>query len=337
MAAKENDDFDLGKPERLFNLTCTLLYAVEGLTKNQILQTVRGYDNEYKEGGNNATLERKFERDKKSLREIGIRLESTIPKHEDENNQATTYRIKRDSFFWPTSVKLTPRQLALLNLAAEAWAGGSLSSDASRGITKLRALGIVGQSSDIIGISPKIHTFEPSFKDIDFAISESQVIRFDYRNPKSGAIETRTLQPWLMRQIAGAWLVLGFDETREEARNFMLRRIVSKVEPVLEGREVRVFELPEQTVIDAAVKDLDDHAKSQVAVLKVARGSEAWFRYELDLATSMKDDLLTLNYHDLFVLAEQLREYADQIEVVEPKELASLVELGFRKVVDLHG
>ena len=337
MASKENDDFDLGKPERLFNLTCTLLYATEGLTKNQILQTVRGYDTEYKEGGNNATLDRKFERDKKSLREIGIRIESEIPKHEDENNQVTTYRIKRDSFSWPTSVKLTPRQLALLNLAAEAWAGGSLSTDASRGITKLRALGVVGQSSDIIGISPKIHTFEPSFKDIDFAISESQVIQFDYRNPKSGDIETRILQPWLMRQIAGAWLVLGFDEAREEPRNFMLRRIVSKVEPVLEGREVRVFELPEQSVIDAAVKDLDDHAKSQVAVLKVTQGSEAWFRYELDLTTNNKDNLLELNYHDLYVLAEQLREYADQIEVVEPKELATLVELGFRKVADLHG
>jgi proteasome accessory factor B len=336
MASKENDDFDLGKPERLFNLTCTLLYATEGLTKNQILQTVRGYDNEYKEGGNNSTLERKFERDKASLREVGIRIEAEIPKHEDENNQVTTYRIKRESFSWPSSVKLTPIQLALLNLAAEAWAGGSLSTDASRGITKLRALGVVGQSSDIIGISPKIHTFEPSFKDIDFAISESQVISFDYRNPKTGDIQTRTLQPWLMRQIAGAWLVLGFDEARQEARNFMLRRIVSKVEPVSDGREARTFEMPDESVIDSAVKDLDEHAKSQVAVLKVTLGSEAWFRYELDLVPNKKDNKLQLNYHDLYVLAEQLREYADQIEVVEPKELATLVELGFRKVADLH-
>jgi len=336
MASKENEDFDLGKPERLFNLTCTLLYATEGLTKNQILQTVRGYDNEYKEGGNNSTLERKFERDKKSLREIGIRIEPEIPEWEDQNNQVSRYKIERESFSWPSAVKLNPRQLALLNLAAEAWAGGSLSSEASRGITKLRALGVVGQSSDIIGISPKIHTFEPSFKDIDFAISESQVISFDYRNPKTGEIETRVLQPWLMRQITGAWLVLGFDEKRDAARNFMLRRIVSKVEVVTEGREARVFEMPEQSVIDAAVKDLDDHAKSQVAVLKVVQGSEAWFRYELDLASNKKDNLLKLNYHDLYVLAEQLREYADQIEVIEPQELATLVELGFRKVADLH-
>ncbi len=185
MEFKESEDFDLGKPERLFNLTCTLLYATEGLTKNQILQTVRGYDNEYKEGGNNSTLERKFERDKKSLREVGIRIEPEIPDWEDQNNQVSRYKIERESFSWPSAVKLNARQLALLNLAAEAWAGGSLSSEASRGITKLRALGVVGQSSDIIGISPKIHTFEPSFKDIDFAISESKVISFDYRNPNS--------------------------------------------------------------------------------------------------------------------------------------------------------
>ncbi|MFM2277520.1 MAG: hypothetical protein RIT12_916, partial [Actinomycetota bacterium] len=64
MASNDSDDFALGKPERLFNLTCTLLYATGGLTKKQILQTVRGYDTEFKEGGNNTTLERKFERDK---------------------------------------------------------------------------------------------------------------------------------------------------------------------------------------------------------------------------------------------------------------------------------
>lgn len=336
MVAKENDDFALGKPERLFNLTCTLLYATGGLTKKQILQTVRGYDSEYREGANNSTLERKFERDKEDLRQLGIRIDTEIPKHEDENNQASTYRIRKDSFSWPIDVKLTPRQLALLNLAAEAWAGGSLSTEASRGITKLRGLGVVGQSSDILGISPKIHTIEPSFRDIDFAIAENQVIQFDYRNPKTGEIHTRTLQPWLMRQIAGAWLVLGFDEDRKAARNFMLRRIVSKVQVASVGKETRTFEMPDQQVIDAAILDLNEHAQSSLAVLKVARGSEAWFRYELDLIRGNQENLLEINFHDLYVLAEQLREYADQIEVVEPKELANLVQLGFRRVADLH-
>jgi proteasome accessory factor B len=251
-------------------------------------------------------------------------------------NQASTYRIRKDSFSWPIDVKLTSRQLALLNLAAEAWAGGSLSTEASRGITKLRGLGVVGQSSDILGISPKIHTIEPSFKDIDFAIAENQVIQFDYRNPKTSEIQTRTLQPWMMRQIAGAWLVLGFDEDRKAARNFMLRRIVSKIQIATVGKETRTFEMPDKQVIDAAVSDLDEHAKNNLAVLKVTKGSEAWFRYELDLVKGNQDGLLKINYHDLYVLAEQLREYADQIEVIEPEELTSLVQLGFRRVADLH-
>jgi proteasome accessory factor B len=337
MASKENDDFALGKPERLFNLTCTLLYATEGLTKKQILQTVLGYDDEYKEGGDNSTLERKFERDKDSLREIGIRIETEIPKHEDENNQVTTYRIRRESFSWPKGLKLTSKQMSLLNLAAEAWAGGSLSTEASRGITKLRALGVVGQSSDIIGISPKIHTFEPSFKDIEFAIAEAQVIQFEYRIPKTGEVQTRTLQPWLIRQIEGQWLVLGFDEMREAPRNFMLRRIASKVRTIPNGKEVRSFEAPEQAQIDKAVADLNEHAQNQQASLIVKPGSEAWFRYELDLVQNNKAGELSLKYFDIYVLAEQLREYADQIEVVEPKELADLVKEGFRKVADLHG
>jgi proteasome accessory factor B len=227
--------------------------------------------------------------------------------------------------------------MSLLNLAAEAWAGGSLSTEASRGITKLRALGVVGQSSDIIGISPKIHTFEPSFKDIEFAIAEAQVIQFEYRIPKTGEVQTRTLQPWLIRQIEGQWLVLGFDEMREAPRNFMLRRIASKVRTVPNGKEVRSFEAPDQTQIDKAVADLNEHAQNQQASLIVKPGSEAWFRYELDLVENNKAGVLTLKYFDIYVLAEQLREYADQIEVVQPKELADLVKDGFRKVADLHG
>jgi proteasome accessory factor B len=337
MATKPVEDFELGKPERLFSLTCTLLYAKEGLTKKEIFQTVRGYDNEYVEGGDNESLGRKFERDKKSLREVGIIIESEIPKHEDENNQVSRYSIKRESFSWPENVKLTAKQLALLNLAAKAWAGGSLSTDAGRAITKLRALGVVGQSSDIIGISPRIHTFEPSYKDLDYAVAEQVVVQFDYRNPSTGEIETRTLQPWLMRKFHDSWLVLGFDEIRNEARNFMLRRIVSQVTFVKEGKEHLKFEAPEQGRVEQAVQELNNHAKNQIAVIKVRPDTEAWFRYELDLSESEPSDLLSLTYHDIFVLAEQLREYADQIEVQEPQELIDLVRAGFKKVAELHG
>jgi proteasome accessory factor B len=337
MSNKSDADFALGKPERLFNLTCTLLYAREGLTKKEILQTVQGYADEYKTSGNNDTLDKKFERDKNDLRDNGIRIDVTIPAHEDENNQATRYKITRESFSWPMGLKLTPKQLSLLNLAAQAWAGGSLSSEASRGITKLRALGVIGNSSDITGISPRILAFEPAFKNLDFAIAECQVVNFDYRNPTTGEISNRTFQPWVMRQIAGQWLVLGFDEQRGEPRNFMLRRIVSSVTQSKSGKDYLFFETPDQDAIDDGVKALDEHAKSQVAVLKIRRGSEAWFRYELDLSQNSDNDSYRINYFDIHVLAEQLRQYSDQVEVLEPLTLGELVRAGFRKVADLHG
>ena len=336
MTNKPSNEYKVGKPERLFSLTCALLYTTRGLTKAEILRSVRGYDTEYVEGGDNSSLERKFERDKESLRHNGIQLEARIPAHEDENNQATVYLIKRESFYWPKDIKFTPRQLALLNLAAEAWADGSLSTAASRGITKLRAMGSVGEDSDIVGIAPRIQAYEPSFRDLNNAVSDYQVVQFDYRNPKTGEIMTRTLQPWLLRQVAGQWLVMGFDELRQDTRNFMLRRIVSKITVVKAGKDSVSFEPPAKNLIDAAVADLDALAQEQTALLRVKPDTEAWFRFELDLTSGKSTGEVELHYHDIYVLAEQLREYANEIEVLRPENLATLIRAGFEKVADQH-
>jgi proteasome accessory factor B len=333
MSEKKVSAIKISKPERLFNLTCALLYTTKGLSKNEILRSVPGYEAEYSEGGDNSSLERKFERDKASLLHNGIQLEVTIPAHEDENNQATVYSIKRESFYWPKNVKFTPRQMALLNLAAEAWVGGSLSTAASRGITKLRAMGAIGEDSDIVGIAPRIQASDPSFRDLNNAISDHQVVNFDYRNPKTGEILTRTLQPWLLQKIAGQWLVMGFDELRNEPRNFMLRRIVSKVSTT---KPTRNFTAPSLEQIAATVGELDGLAQKQVAKIQVNRDSEAWFRYELDLQGNGSSDEVSIHYHDIYVLAEELREYAGEITVLKPEALIQLVRAGFEKVANDH-
>jgi len=333
MSDKKPNAIKISKPERLFNLTCALLYTRSGLTKNEILRSVPGYEGEYDEGGDNSSLERKFERDKASLLHNGIQLEVAIPAHEDENNQVTVYSIKRESFYWPKNVKFTPRQMALLNLAAEAWVGGSLSTAASRGITKLRAMGSIGEDSDIVGIAPRIQASDPSFRDVNNAISDHQVVNFDYRNPKTGDILTRTLQPWLLRKVAGQWLVMGFDELRNEPRNFMLRRIVSKVATAKPSRN---FSPPSIEQIAKTVAELDALAEKQVAKIQVNRDSEAWFRYELDLQGNGSSDELSINYQDIYVLAEELREYAGEIRVLKPEALIQLVRAGFEKVANDH-
>jgi len=333
MSEKKPSAIKISKPERLFNLTCALLYTRHGLSKNEILRSVPGYETEYVEGGDNSSIERKFERDKASLLHNGIQLEVSIPAHEDENNQATVYSIKRESFYWPKNVKFTPRQMALLNLAAEAWVGGSLSTAASRGITKLRAMGAIGEDSDIVGIAPRIQASDPSFRDLNNAISDHQVVNFDYRNPKTGEILTRTLQPWLLQKIAGQWLVMGFDELRQEPRNFMLRRIVSKVTTL---KTKKTFTPPTLEQIAASVAELEELSQKQTATLKVVRDSEAWFKYQLDTQGNGTSDETTITYHDIYVLAEELREYAGEVKVLKPEALKQLVRAGFEKVANDH-
>lgn len=326
-------EYKIEAPERLFQLTALLLYSNEALTKNQILRSVPAYSKNYSEGGNNASLERMFERDKEALRRNGIQLDSVIPAHEDENNQAAVYQIKPESFYWPKNLKLSPRQLALLKLAAEAWAGGSLAGAASKGITKLRAMGVVGGDSDIIGIAPRIRSHEPNFKELNNAISDKRVIEFDYRNPKTGEILRRTLHPWLLRQVAGQWLVVGYDELRGEARNFMLRRMLSRVSNAKGHQD---FHAPAEGELEKVIADLEEFANNQVAVIKIKPNTEAWFRFEMDLQPNNQNKV-ELNFHDIYVLAEQLREYANQIQVVRPDALAQLVRAGFEKVADQHG
>lgn len=327
------NEYKIGKPERLFNLTCLLLHYKKGISKNDILRSIPAYAAEYVEGGDNSSLERKFERDKDELRETGIMVEAVIPDFEDQNNQATKYIIRSDSFYWPKGISLTPRQLTLLSLAADAWAGGSLSSLASKGINKLRALGEISDGESIIGIAPRLNSSEPNLYEIGNAISDRRVIEFAYRKPKTDEILTRTLEPWLLRQIGGQWLVLGFDQLRQEPRNFMLRRMVNKVKVV---RGTEPFDPPSQSDIDAAVADLEKLAEKQIATIKVKKNTEAWFRYELDLGTNASSGKVELRYYDIHVLAEQLREYASEIEVIKPTELASLVRAGFEKVADHH-
>jgi proteasome accessory factor B len=60
--------------ERLFSLVLALLATDTGLTKTEILSTVQGYRQRWS-SGDNAALERQFERDKDDIRELGVPLE----------------------------------------------------------------------------------------------------------------------------------------------------------------------------------------------------------------------------------------------------------------------
>src|SRR5664279_6389092 len=90
--------------ERLFSLVLALLATESGLTKNEILSTVQGYRQKFRVGGDNANLERQFERDKDDIRDLGVPLETIDSPGDAGNNQTLRYRIPRGAYELPKDV-----------------------------------------------------------------------------------------------------------------------------------------------------------------------------------------------------------------------------------------
>lgn len=314
--------------ERLLHLTCALLAAPYGLDKYEIYSAIKGYRDSQAAGDDPQSLDRKFERDKKALREMGVQIESYIPNSAMDNNLETRYRISSEVFVWPKDVELSPRQLSLLNLAAQAWAHASLSEDAGRALSRLRALGIATEESGLIGFVPRIRTHEPAFWPLSEAIDAGKAVEFSYRKAGSKQPETRSVFPWSLQNIDGQWLLMGWDFNREEPRNFLLKRIVSKV---VSGTDE--YEKPDPAILEQALSDLAQLVEQQVARLRIKPDSEAWLRFGSPSATS---DEVQIHYQDLHLLAEELREYGRDVLVISPQELAREVRRGFEQVASDH-
>jgi proteasome accessory factor B len=313
--------------ERLFNLTCALLVAGNGLSKSEIFATVQGYKETYAPGGDLTAINRMFERDKTLLSAAGILWRSFIPKEAMGDNQEFRYLIANEDFVWPKGLTLTSKQVALLNLAAQVWAKASLSEDANRAIHRIRAMGEKADASSLIGIAPRIRTHEPCFLPLSTAIETSSRVSFDYLKPGEVYFTVRNIEPWSLQNIAGQWLLIGFDLDREEPRNFLLKRIVSEVDI----QDV-IFEAPESSELTKALADLEIHKQSQTARIRTSAASAAWFHF--DLAANQTE--FEVNFMDLYLFAEELMEFADEIEVIEPKQLADLIRANLQSVSDAH-
>jgi len=316
--------------ERLLNITLVLLSTEKGLTKQELFEAVRDYRQSLADGASDDAIEKKFDRDKELLRSNGIQLETKILPGDGEDNQLTRYVINPSEFAWPKGIELTSKQLQLLNLASQVWRHASLSSDATSGLDRLRALGVSKDTSSLVGYAPRIKTHESSFFPLTNAITERNEICFDYRKPGQDSITKRTVQPWKLRNISGQWLLVCWDVEAGDVRNFMLRRIVSRL--TFTGN---TFEKVSDSDIENAVKSLDEHIESQVATLSVKKDSMAWFHFEIRSTADW--ETLEFHYMDLWLLAEELRSYAGEFKVIGPAELEDAINTGYAKVAAIHG
>ncbi|POH61666.1 WYL domain-containing protein [Cryobacterium zongtaii] len=317
--------------ERLFSLVLALIATQIGLTKADILSTVQGYRQRFRVGGDNASLERQFERDKDDIRELGIPLETIESPDDPGSNHHLRYRIPKGLYDLPADIVFSPDEIMLLKLAAAVWREGSLSAESRRALTKLNSLGI-DSSDPVIGYAPSLRAREASFEPLGKAMDRGQVVAFRYLKPGESAPRRRVIAPLAVVLHEGRWHLYAADQDAGATRTFLLARIVGPVVTV-PGRTIAPAEDGQG---ERALAELDALWQAQVALITVEPGSDAAVRLSKRGEPGRAADSVELHYTDVNILADELAGYGPEVYVLSPPTLIDAVLERLRRVRDSH-
>jgi proteasome accessory factor B len=317
--------------ERLFSLVLALIATEIGLTKSEILSTVQGYRQRYQLGGDNASLERQFERDKDDIRELGIPLETLESPDDPGSNHHLRYRIPKGLYDLPADITFSSDEIMLLKLAAAVWREGSLSAESRRALTKLNSLGI-DSTDPVVGYAPSLRAREASFEPLSKAMDRGQVVSFLYLKPGESAPRRRVVAPLAVVLHEGRWHLYGTDQDADATRTFLLSRIVGPVvaRPGGAGRRA------DDGQGARALAELDALWQAQTAEISVEPGSDAAVRLGKRGASGTDTTAVELHYTDLNILADELAGYGPEVLVRSPAALRDAVLSRLRLVRDSH-
>ena len=293
------------KIERLINLTIALLESKRYLTKSEIFRTVEGYE------GSTETRERMFERDKDDLRSLGITID--VGGFDPLFNDEAGYRIKSENYQFNLG-EITPTEMSLLSLAADAWQGAAFADQTQSAILKLSSIGVPADPIDIPGFLPKLSNSSKDLETISGAIGSSDYLIFDYLSPSLIA-ERREVIPIALSTKSGFWYVSGVDKAVQEVRTFRLDRVQGAIN-VLKNKEL--FEFP----TDFELNQIHAASATQFAIIDVRKGKAHALRA---LSTSVTDlgewDQIKVPIYSIEYLTAQILWHGDDVFVHEPIDL----------------
>lgn len=310
------------KIERLINLTIALLATKRYLTKSEIFKTIEGYE------GSAESKERMFERDKDDLRSLGIEIEvgSFDPLFSDEAG----YRIKQEKYQFDLG-EITPVEVSLLSLAAEAWQEASFGDVAQSALLKLKSIGIPG---DELLIPSTVHKLDDGGQDISLiskAIASHQLLSFEYLDADL-SITFRRLVPLSLSTRNGFWYVAGVDQDVQEIRNFRLDRIRNQI---ASGDTPSEFEVPVGFSAKASVSVMNPNG---FAVIDLRKGKGAALRALSSGHQSLGEwDQLRIPIFNLESLSALILWHGLDVVVQEPESLKNLIIKQLEALVSNHG
>jgi predicted DNA-binding transcriptional regulator YafY len=204
--------------ERLINLVALLLEARRPLTFDDIRGVITAYQQ-----GDAASAKRMFERDKDTLREVGIPVELAAT---DVWGVEQGYRIPKDQYYLP-DLTFTPDEVWALFVAAHT---PGEEGEADQAFRKLSTGAETNVLTAMAGrtATPGVDTSGPYLGTIADALARRRALRFGYR-PSQGKRGKREVDPYSLVFRAGHWYLVGLDRSRDDVRSFRLSRITGPV------------------------------------------------------------------------------------------------------------
>jgi proteasome accessory factor B len=307
------------RTERLVNLVICLLSTRRFLTAAQIAATVPGYEHDPEDLREHDAFQRKFERDKAELRDLGVPLETGTASVFDTE---PGYRIARREYALP-DIHLEPEEAAAVGIAARLWRHAGLAAAASSGLTKLRAAGVEVDPTTTLGVEPVV-TVDPTFEPMTAAVRARQQVAFNYRPPERDTTTARRLQPWGVVCWRGKWYVVGHDLDRKATRCFRLSRIVGNVRRT--GR-AGAYEPPaDLDLISYVARFSGPVERTHRATVLVRPGRAAGIRRWAEETVPTDDgDRVVIPYADLDSVSAWLVGYGADAIVLDPPALRERV------------
>jgi proteasome accessory factor B len=274
----------VAKFERLMNLVAFLLASPEPVPFGRIRKTVIGYNDVAREDA----VEKRFDRDKKELREIGIPVEYVASDEQGRDG----YFIPRDQYFHH-ELDLSEAEaqlLALLGNAARA-GGDAISSNLRSALLKMSIDSPLEEEVQEALAQRQVVAFSRGRRDrstldnldrLAHAIALRKEVSFRYRGAGDRAATPRKLHPYGLGYREGEWYVVGIDPVKRGIRQFKVGRFQGAAH--YSRRKQRDFEIPDSFRIEEYL---------EASPWQFAEGKEEWARvlFRPDVAWMVEENL----------------------------------------------
>ena len=244
MSGQQEQSEKVTKTERLLNLISLLLRARQPVPFSEIAGQVIGYN----DAARLDSIEKRFDRDKAELRNMGIPVE-----YVDTGDPETAgYVIPKDRFFL-NKIELDESDAVLLKTAARSAAftqTSPLMRDALGSAMRKLSVDLPSfddvpvEAAPVMQMSSGTSRASVNLQTICAAVYAKKTIAFEYAAAGSEKTGKRNVDPYGLGISRGEWYLVGYCRLRKAVRMFKLARVVGNVTMTGPSDSVNEFGIP---------------------------------------------------------------------------------------------